>query len=405
MIISHPTGNQNARNAALAFERAGLLERFYTTVAWKRHSILSRILPHSIVSTLQRREYEILPKERVSTHPLMETCRHLAMILKIDALTRHETGLFCIDAVYRSLDSHTARQLARIPPPRGVYAYEYGALKTFQVANKRGVKTNYEVASAYLRAAVNIAREEADLNPEWAVTMLQLSESEAKFNRLDEEMALADNIIVASKFTAGNLSLANTRNKKIAIIPYGSPLPIRDVSPAKSTSNTLRVLFVGNLTQGKGLSYLFRAANLLKGKIALTVIGRRIRPCAPLDQQLEQCRYIPSLPHNEVLQEMQQHDVLVFPSLCDGFGLVILEAMSRGIPVIASTNCGGPDVITDGEDGYIVPIRSHDAIAEKLELLANDRGHLERMKAAALAKAKQLSWERYQSMLVKNVTY
>ena len=405
MIISHPTGNQNVRNAALAFQRADLLERFFTTVAWKSDSIMSGILPRSIVSTLQRREYGMLPKEKVSTYPAREACRHLAIILKLDALIRHETGPFCIDAVYHSLDSHIASQLARIPSPKGVYAYENGALKTFRVANQLGIKTNYEVASAYLRAAVNIFHEEANLNPEWAVTMLHLTDSKAKFNRLDEEVALADNIIVASKFTAANLSLANIQNKKIAIIPYGSPLPIREVSFTRNSSHSLRVLFVGSLTQGKGLSYLFRATNLLKGKVALTVIGRRIRPCAPLDRQLEQCRYISSLPHSEILQEMQLHDVLVFPSLCDGFGLVILEAMSRGIPVIATTNCGGPDVITDGKDGYIVPIRSHDTIAEKLELLANDQDLRDRMKTAALAKARQFSWERYQSTLVKNVTY
>ena len=405
MIISHPTGNQNVRNAALAFERAGLLERFYTTVAWRPDSFIARMLPSSIVSTLQRRGYETLPKEKVSTYPLLETCRHLAMILKIDALIRHETGPFCIDAVYYSLDRHTARQLAVIPTPTGVYAYENGALKTFQAAKQLGVKTNYEVASAYLRAAVSIFREEADLSPEWAVTMQQLTDSQAKFNRLDEEMALADNVIVASKFTASNLSLANIPHKKIAIIPYGSPIPVSETAPIENNSRTLRVLFVGSLTQGKGLSYMFRAANLLKGKIALTVIGRRISPCAALDRQLEQCRYIPSLQHNGVLQEMQQHDVLVFPSLCDGFGLVILEALSQGIPVIASTNCGGPDVITDGVDGYIVPIRSHEAIAQKLELLANDQDLLDGMKAAALEKARKFSWERYQSMLVKNVTY
>ena len=366
---------------------------------------MSGILPSSIVSTLQRREYGMLPKEKISTYPMMEACRHLAMMLKIGTLTRHETGLFCIDAVYESLDNNIANQLIKLPRPKGIYAYENCALKTFRVATQLGIKTNYEVTSAYLRTAAHIAREEADLSPEWAVTLLQLSESEAKFNRVDEEMALADNIIVASKFNAENISQTNIGNKKISIIPYGSPLPIRDVTFRKNNSNIMRVLFVGNLTQGKGLSYLFRAATLLKGKIALTVIGRRIRPCAPLDQQLERCRYISSLPHGEVLHEMQQHDVLVFPSLFDGFGLVILEAMSQGIPVIASTNCGGPDVITEGEDGYIVPIRSHDAIAEKLELLANDRGHLERMKAAALAKAKQFSWERYQSMLVNNVVY
>jgi len=403
MIVSHPTGNQNVRNAALAFHRANFLERFYTTVAWQGDSRLEKLLPRSILATLRRREYGMLPKEKISTYPKIEACRLLAIILGINALTRHETGLCCIDAVYHNLDNHVARELAKMMPVKGVYAYEDGALKTFQTAKKMGIKLNYEIASAYWRAAVTIFREEAELNPEWAVTIGALNYSQDKLNRKDEEIALADKIIVASNFTATNLALGKFLNKSVSIIPYGSPVPVSDINFVKNNSRKLRVLFVGGLTQGKGLSYLFGAKHLLKDKISLTVIGRRNRECPPLDRQLDTCRYIPSLPHNEVLKQMRSHDVLVFPSLWDGFGLVILEAMSQGIPVIASTNTGGPDVITEGEDGYIVPIRSSEAIAEKLELLANDRELLDRMKNSALETARQYSWERYQAALVKNV--
>ncbi|BAN35166.1 glycosyl transferase group 1 [Sulfuricella denitrificans skB26] len=345
----------------------------------------------------------MLPKEKVSTYPIIEACRLLAKILNIDALTRHETGLCCVDAVYHNLDRNVARQISKMGSVEGVYAYEDGALETFQTARKMGVTTNYEIASAYWRAAVNIFQEEAELNPEWAVTIAALNYSTEKLNRKDEEIALADKVIVASNFTASNLTLGNFANKDVVIIPYGSPTPIQQVIPDKDNSRKLKVLFVGNLSQGKGISYLFGASDLLKDKIALTVIGSRNQTCIPLDRQLEKCRYFPSLPHNEVLKEMRCHDVFVFPSLWDGFGLVILEAMSQGIPVIASTNCGGPDVITDGKDGFIVPIRSCEAIAEKLEILANDIDLLNQMKIAALETAKRYSWARYQSELVKHV--
>ena len=152
-------------------------------------------------------------------------------------------------------------------------------------------------------------------------------------------------------------------------------------------------------SQRKGLSYLFEAADYLKDKIELTVIGSRVADCAPLDEALQKYRYIPSLPHYEILKQMDKHDVFVFPSLFEGFGLVILEAMARGIPVITTTHTAGPDVITDSEDGYIIPIRSAQAIIEKLELLANDSDLLNRLKIAALAKAKLFSWVKYQNQL------
>jgi glycosyltransferase involved in cell wall biosynthesis len=137
----------------------------------------------------------------------------------------------------------------------------------------------------------------------------------------------------------------------------------------------------------------------------LTMLGRKASDsCEPLNAATKMHRWIPSLPHEEVLAEMGRHDVFVFPSLFEGFGLVILEAMSRGLPVITTAHTAGPDFISDGENGFIVPIRSADALAEKLDLLAKDRSLLADMKRAALETARQSSWETYRRRLGELVT-
>jgi glycosyltransferase involved in cell wall biosynthesis len=401
MILSHPTGNQNVRNAALALHRANLLDRFYTTVAWDDDSRLATLLPRSVLATLRRREYGMVPRDKLRTRPAREACRLVAIALRLGALTRAEAAPCSVDAVYRDLDRHVAREL-EARPTDGIYAYEDGAVKTFEIARKLGIRTTYEVASAYWRAGVAILSEEAELNPDWAVTMGALGYSVAKTSRRDEEIALADRVVVASRFTAENLRLGPFEEKPVAVIPYGAPTPAAAIRPSRD-SGRLKVLFVGGLSQGKGLSYLFAAAESVERAVSLTVIGRRHCGCAALDRRLAKCRYVASLPHDEVLDEMARHDVLVFPSLWDGFGLVILEALSQGMPVIASTNSGGPDVITDGVDGFIVPIRSAEEIAAKLELLAGDTDLLNQMKHAALATARRYSWARYRDALVDYV--
>ena len=98
---------------------------------------------------------------------------------------------------------------------------------------------------------------------------------------------------------------------------------------------------------------------------------------------------------------MSGQDVLVFPSLFEGFGLVILEAMAQGMPVITTSHTAGPDLIEEGVDGFIVPIRSADAIAEKLCLLARDPDRLSAMQQAARRKAQSHSWESYRQRLVQ----
>jgi len=78
---------------------------------------------------------------------------------------------------------------------------------------------------------------------------------------------------------------------------------------------------------------------------------------------LERHHWIASLPHPLILEQMRQHDVLVLPSLFEGYALVINEALSQGLPVIATANSGATEAVRDGVEGFIVPIRSSQAIA------------------------------------------
>jgi starch synthase len=136
----------------------------------------------------------------------------------------------------------------------------------------------------------------------------------------------------------------------------------------------------------------------------LTLIGRRVGgKCRVLDAALRVHRWIPSLSHSELLQEIGRHDVMVFPSLFEGLALVLLEALSQGVPVITTPHTGALDFLSDGEDGFVVPIRDAGAIVEKLELLAGDRERLAAMSQAAIRKAALRSWERYRGLLASIV--
>jgi glycosyltransferase involved in cell wall biosynthesis len=118
-----------------------------------------------------------------------------------------------------------------------------------------------------------------------------------------------------------------------------------------------------------------------------------------LDKALEKHHWIPALAHDQILQLMRTHDALVFPSLSDGFGMVLTEALSQGLPVIATHNSCGPDIIEEGGTGFVVPIRDAQAIAEKLELLDLDRDRLDAMKRAAFESMCRRGWEQYRLRL------
>lgn len=404
LIFSHPTGNANVREAARALNEAGLLSEFCTTVYWREESLLNSLLPPSLTRELRRRAFPHIRREQVRSFPWLEAGRLVARRMGLSQLTRHETGSLSIDAIYRSLDRKVASRLLRASDVFAIYAYEDGALESFRAAQQQGIRAIYELPIGYWGAFRKILGEEAALQPEWAMTIPGNSDSQEKLQRKDEELALADQIVVASRFVRGTLESASQVKAPVSVIPYGAPPPrVTSVNRPPAPGAKLRVIFVGSLSQRKGISYLLRAVELLGAKVELTLVGRRVGECRALDRALRVHRWIPSLCHSDLFEEIRRHDVMVFPSLFEGFGLVLLEAMSCGVPVIATPHGAAPDFLTDGEDGFIVPIRDAEAIAERLEILSRDRTRLAAMSEAALLTAAGQAWEHYRKQLVVTV--
>lgn len=404
ILLIHPTGNANVRQAAQALNEVGLLSEFWTSVYWRRDHMLNCILPGFVSRLLNRRAFPELSRERVRCHPWREIGRLVAGRTGPSAAVRHEVGRLSVDAVYQSLDRKVAAQLHRKTGVLAVHAYEDGALATFRAAQQLGMRTIYELPIGYWRSYQELMSEEAELQPEWAKTLPGNSDSEDKHSCKDEELALANRILVPSQFVRRTLMKAGQLKAPITVLPYGAPPPPAGMVKRTSRGNEkLKVIFVGSLGQRKGVSYLLQAIKILGSSVELTLIGKRVGECSVMDAACREHRWISSLPHDEVLREIQRHDVMVFPSLFEGFGLVLLEAMSCGIPVIATPNGAAPDLLTDGEDGFLVPIRSAEAIAEKLHLLRLDRERLSAMSEAATCKAAHHSWEYYREQLVKAV--
>jgi len=93
---------------------------------------------------------------------------------------------------------------------------------------------------------------------------------------------------------------------------------------------------------------------------------------------------------------MSSSHVMVLPSVEEGLALVQAQAMACGCPLISSTNTGGEDLFTDGVEGFVVPIRSPEAIAARLQQLADDPALRQRMSEAALARVRQIGgWHQY----------
>jgi glycosyltransferase involved in cell wall biosynthesis len=407
ILISHPTLNSNAKAVVSGFIKQNSLYRLYTSVAVFPGQFLFYLSKIEVFRDFKRRQLSQLWQPYTKSYAFYELGRLLASKLKIKKLMAHEKGLFCIDNVYHEHDRWVALSLKKAQKIglTTVYAYEDGALSTFTAAKKLELQCIYDLPIGYWKSARLLLQKELDNNPAWAFTITGFKDSAQKLARKDQELALADTIFVASTFTKKTLEDYPGKLAAIHVIPYGFP----EVTSAKTyvplINRKLKVLFVGGLSQRKGLSYLFEAVEGLEAKVSLTVVGKKsVGNCNALNEALAKHIWIPSMPHNEILECMESHDILVFPSLFEGFGLVITEAMSQGTPVITTDRTAGPDLISHGVDGWLVEPASSNAIKEVLLSVIEKPELLKEIGLAAQKKAQTRPWSVYSQEMADSLS-
>jgi len=223
-----------------------------------------------------------------------------------------------------------------------------------------------------------------------------LAEVEAGIARDQEKWGLSDLVLVPSQYCRDSSIALGCDPDKIKLVPYGIPDQWFDLKPSPEPG---RILFVGQVGLRKGSHILAQACRLLKARgvcFDCRVVGpSQVDTTLPL---FEGPTYLGQVPRSQVQDEFQRADLFVLPTLADSFGLVHLEAMACGVPVVTTSHCGS--VVRDGVDGFIVPIRNPQVLADRLQLLLNDRLLRVQMGVAARSRAREFTWQRYGERLL-----
>jgi glycosyltransferase involved in cell wall biosynthesis len=398
ILLAHPFGNANVRAVLEALHARDLLAKYVTALGWSEQAAILRFLPANVRRSLARRSYRLPPK-KIAVHPAREALRLSASAAKIAGLTEHERGFASIDRVWSELDAAAARHLRvhrQTEKVTAVYVYEDCALELFKAARDLDVRRVYDLPIAYWETAQRLLKEEAQRHPDWEPTLGGTRDSAAKLARKTEELELAELVICPSNFVLESLPEETRRTKRCVMVPFGSPPMHGTHATDRSRDRPLRVLFAGAMSQRKGLADLCAAMKLVdSADVELVVMGSLVRPLSFYREQLPNFTYEPPRPHAEVLRLMRTCDVFVLPSIVEGRALVQQEAMISGLPLIATRNAGGDDLIIEGETGFLVPIRSPEALAEKISWCATHRESTYGMGIAAQRRASELTWRAY----------
>jgi glycosyltransferase involved in cell wall biosynthesis len=220
------------------------------------------------------------------------------------------------------------------------------------------------------------------------------------------EYERADAILCPSHFVKDSFVSEGFPAERVQVVPYGIPKPEASASARPADDDVFRVLYVGQLSPRKGVRYLLEAfARLRHPRKELALVGPRSTPSGLEDVTIpDGVRFAGVLKGEELARAYREASVLVLPTIEEGLALVLGEALSHGTPVITTVNSGGADLFRDGDEGFLVPIRDPGALAEKMQLLADDPARCERMSHSAMARMKSLGgWERTDQLLVESL--
>lgn len=224
----------------------------------------------------------------------------------------------------------------------------------------------------------------------------------------EAEYQQADWISVPSQFCVDSFLERGIPSNKLLKISYGSRLERFYPEPNTSANREeFRVLFVGCAGPRKGFMDLLEAFKRLSHpRKRFQLIGSLSQEAKNLLARVgdENIEYLGSVPNSALRAHYTEASVFVLPSVEEGLAMVVGEAMACGCPVIASTNTGASELITDGVEGFIVPIRSPEIIADRLQQLADQPELREQMGRAALERVKQLGgWDAYGDAWAKQI--
>lgn len=247
---------------------------------------------------------------------------------------------------------------------------------------------------------------EAIENPEWAEHLQGNDESEANLTEWDSEVASADTLLVASSFVKKTFELAGVQSDRIVVSGLGSDghSSSHGVSASHAHHNKLRILFVGQLNQRKGIGYLVEA---LEGLPSQSLELRLIGPSSQEMRTALRARgYDPEPAATKVslAAAYEWADLLVLPSLAEGFGLVLTEAMAAGCPVLTTTHTGAPDFVQNEIDGFIIEPKDSLALSRVLRRCIENRSLLSSFRRSLSEREDFPSWERYAERALDQLT-
>lgn len=390
-MVAHP-GTQHSYQTVLALNSAGISSRYLTGFYYKYHSLLARLLSlvpghlsRRINSYLSRRRSNGISDDQVS-YKLSS-----ALLAQIAQRTSFPQAQSLLRIANTSFDHWVIKTIERTNP-RVVIGYDSQASAIFEACSSRPVWRLLDQTIGHVLTASPLLEQERQLNPDFAATIPPIPDQTLR--QCASEVKNADLILAASDYVIRTLKDLGTPDDKIRFLPYGVDIERFKPVPQPAPKRKIRFLYIGQISQRKGIKYLLEAFKKLgSAQAELHLAGPIFGNQALLTKYRDMINYHGSVPREQIPELYQSADIFVFPSLHEGSALVVYEALASGLPVITTFESGS--VVRNGTEGFLVPMQNSELLAEKMELLLTNSSLREQLGRQGRSRAEQFPWSRY----------
>lgn len=401
VLVAHPA-QQHSYRLATALKRVDMLGAYATTV-------------YNAKGSLTRLATKVLPS------PWREKAANRACEALDDADVKQfcETGglavLFCHNLsfarrwywdVKRGVEDRFARKVARFAVEEGfdaVVSYDGTSPLLFETLEREApqIVRILDMSAAndlYLRS---VFERDLEVKPAYAQKLKNGWQSiwnPTDNDRARRELGAAQYFLCGSSFVRRSLGFSGVSSERCAVCHYGVDLEQFAFVPRceKDPGEPLEFIYVGQVSEHKGFGYLVDAFESVKsGRAHLTVLGSGAFSAEEVAARTGNIELVGSVLHEDVASYLAKSDVMLFPSLGDGFPLSIMEALSCGVPVVCSSNTGAADVIEDGRNGFVIPAQDQEALDRAIAWFCEHRDRIPAMSVEARKSAEACSWDDY----------
>jgi len=288
------------------------------------------------------------------------------------------------------LDACTAAHLAGA---NAAVFYSGAGLDTVRACRAKGILSASQVHHAHVLIQEKVLKAEAAASGVPYTPIYDPRQVRRQLREFEE----VDVILCPSNAVRESFVSAGLPETKLIVVPHGVDLQVEQTlcDRARTPGDHLRVLYVGQLHYRKGLRYFAQA---LQGYASTEIECRIVGPdfgLSGLASTPGAERFIKTGPKKgrDLLAEYAEADVFVLPSVEEGFGLVVLEAMRAGLPVIITSAVGAKDFVTNGVEGWVVPPADPEALRTRIEWMRTHPAERQAMGRAAARRAQTAgSW-------------